>query len=67
MVLLCTASFKHSLVGGIFVITVDSRHLVRAQEGKMNFVRGFSSRPKEGHPRAIDYSVLTSLEPTSSL
>ena len=48
MVLLCTIDFKLSIVGwGIFVIIVDRCHLVSAQEGKTNFISGFSSRAKK--------------------
>lgn len=47
MVFLCTIHFKLSIVSSIFVITVDSHHLASAQEGKIHFVSGFSSRPKK--------------------
>lgn len=47
MVFLCTIHFKLSIVSSIFVITVDSHHLASAQEGKIHFISGFSSRPKK--------------------
>ena len=47
MVFLYTIHFKLSIVSSIFVITVDSHHLASAQEGKIHFISGFSSRPKK--------------------
>lgn len=47
MVFLCTIHFKLSIVSSLFVITVDSHHLVCSQEGKIHFICGFSSTPKK--------------------
>lgn len=35
MVFLCTIHFKLSILSSLFVITVDSHHLLSAQEGKI--------------------------------